>query len=54
MPVEQEQLNLVIKYGAEDLFREELDEEGQGQGQETGEAASVGGGETEKVNVPRR
>ncbi|CAN0432146.1 unnamed protein product, partial [Hapterophycus canaliculatus] len=25
----REQLNLVIKYGAEDLFREELDEEGE-------------------------
>lgn len=41
---EQEQLNLVIKYGAEDLFREELEEEQQQQHEN--EAA---GADTEKV-----
>lgn len=39
---EQEQLNLVIKYGAEDLFREELEDE-----QEDNEAGA--GGDAEKV-----
>lgn len=37
----------MIKYGAEDLFREELDEEGEDGDATT--AASGGGGDNEKV-----
>ncbi|CAN0432338.1 unnamed protein product, partial [Ectocarpus sp. 12 AP-2014] len=42
----QEQLNLVIKYGAEDLFREEPDDDAEGG--DTAAAAPAGGGDNEK------
>lgn len=44
----QEQLNLVIKYGAEDLFREESDDE-QGHAAVPAAGPLGGGGEGEKV-----
>lgn len=46
---EQEQLNRVIKYGAEDLFREEPDDEAEGG--DTAAAAPAGGGDNEKVQA---
>ena len=45
---EQAQLNLVIKYGAEDLFREEVEEE---QGEPVPTNAT---GDAEKVKPPTR
>lgn len=44
----QEQLNLVIKYGAEDLFREELEEE-----EEEQQAGDKPAAEPEKVHISR-
>ena len=49
---EQEQLNLVIKYGAEDLFREELDDDGNEAASAAGSGGG-GGGDNEKVILNR-